>query len=108
MTRSVMAGVVVSVIAARGSAQSAQSAQSAVERELFRLEETFAQSVVKRDAAALRQLVAPGWVYSDESGVMQREEGIKAFTSGTDTVRSAGNDRMRAMVYGNTAIVIGE
>jgi len=78
------------------------------ERELYRLEDQFARAVVKRDAAALRRLVASRWVYSDESGVMERDAGVKAFTSGTDTVTSAGNDRMRAMVYGNTAVVIGE
>jgi ketosteroid isomerase-like protein len=83
-------------------------AQSPAERELYRLEETFAQAVVRRDAAALRALVAPRWVYSDESGVMTRDDGIRAFTSGADTVREAGNDRMRAIVYGNTAVVIGE
>ena len=81
---------------------------TSTERELFRLEDRFAQAVVKRDAAALRRMVAPRWVYSDESGVMEREAGVKAFTSGSDTVTSAGNDRMRALVYGNTAVVIGE
>ena len=83
-------------------------ADSATARELYRLEDQFAQAVVKRDRAALRRMVAPRWVYSDESGVMEREAGIKAFTSGTDTVTSAGNDRMRALVYGKSAVVIGE
>jgi ketosteroid isomerase-like protein len=83
-------------------------ADSAAARELYRIEDQFAQAVVRRDAAALRRIVAPRWVYSDESGVMEREAGVKAFTSGTDTVTSAGNDRMRALVYGTTAVVIGE
>jgi ketosteroid isomerase-like protein len=83
-------------------------ADTAAARELYRIEEQFAQAVVKRDAAALRRIVAPRWVYSDESGVMEREAGIRAFTSGSDTVTSAGNDRMRALVYGTTAVVIGE
>jgi ketosteroid isomerase-like protein len=85
----------------------AQPATSA-ERELYRLEDQFAQAVVKRDAATLRRLVAPRWVYSDESGVMERDAGIRAFTSGSDTVTQSGNDRMRALVYGNTAVVVGE
>ena len=104
MTRSVAVGIALTLVAARPAA----SQETAAERELFRLEERFAQAVVKRDAAALRQLVAPRWVYSDESGVMERDAGIRAFTSGADTVREAGNDRMRALVYGNTAVVIGE
>jgi ketosteroid isomerase-like protein len=77
------------------------------ERALFRLEDDFAQAVVKRDARALGQLVAPKWVYSDESGVMERAAGITAFTSGTDTVTKASNANMRAFIYGDAAVVIG-
>jgi ketosteroid isomerase-like protein len=77
------------------------------QRELERLENDWAQAVIRRDAAAMRRLVAPGWVYSDESGIMTREAGIKAFTAGTDTVTSAGNEEMRVHAYGNTAVVTG-
>ena len=80
---------------------------TATQRALYRLEDQWAQGVVHRDAAAVRRLVAPGWVYSDESGVMTREQGIASFTGGPDTVTSAGNEQMRAIVYGNTAVVIG-
>lgn len=85
----------------------AARAQARVERELFRLENAWADAVVHRDAAALGRFVAPRWVYSDESGVMDREAGIKAFTSGTDTVTQASNSGMRAFVYPNAAVVIG-
>jgi ketosteroid isomerase-like protein len=78
-----------------------------VEKTLFRLEDDFAQAVVKRDARALGKIVAPKWVYSDESGVMERDAGIKAFTSGTDTVTKASNANMRAFIYGDAAVVIG-
>jgi ketosteroid isomerase-like protein len=81
--------------------------KTATERTLFRLEAEWAQGVVKRDAATIRRMTAPRWVYSDESGTMNREQGVAAFTSGPDTVTSAGNDEMRAVVYGNTAVVIG-
>ena len=86
----------------------AHGQRSAVERTLTRLENDWAQAVVRRDSAAIARLVAPRWVYSDESGVMDRAAGIKAFTSGADTVTDAGNDRMRIIAYGNTAVVIGE
>ena len=78
-----------------------------VEKVLFKLEDDFTVAVVKRDPKALGRLVAPKWVYSDESGVMQRDEGIKAFTSGSDTVTSASNADMHALVYPNAAVVIG-
>ena len=77
------------------------------ERALFRLEAAWARAVIDRDAAAIRRIAAPQWVYSDESGTMSREDGIKAFTAGPDTVREAGNEQMRAIVYGNTAVVTG-
>jgi len=79
----------------------------AAERQLVQLENDWAQAVIRRDAAAMRRIVAPRWVYSDESGIMEREAGIKAFTAGTDTVTSAGNDEMRVLTYGNTAVVTG-
>ena len=85
----------------------AQVGQTATERTLFRLENEWAQGAVKRDAATIRRLTAPRWIYSDESGTMTREQGIAAFASGADTVSSAGNDGMHAAVYGNTAVVTG-
>ena len=77
------------------------------ERALFRLEAEWSRAVIARDAAGIRRIVAPEWVYSDESGTMSREEGIKAFTAGPDTVLQSGNERMRAIVYGNAAVVTG-
>ena len=96
------------VLAVSVTAQSVAKAKSSdVEKTLYRLEDDFARAVVRRDAKALDKLVAPRWVYSDESGVMDRAAGIKAFTSGTDTVTSASNETMKAIVYPNSAIVIG-
>lgn len=92
--------------AKRGAGQ-AGAGESATHRHLYALENEWAQGVVKRDAAAVRRLVAPRWIYSDESGTMNREQGIAAFTSGTDTVTAAGNDDMHAIVYGSTAVVTG-
>jgi ketosteroid isomerase-like protein len=87
--------------------RTATAPESATQRTLFKLENDWARAVVKRDAAAIGRLVAPRWVYSDESGVMNRAEGIKSFTSGPDTVREASNSEMKAIVYPNTAVVIG-
>ena len=88
-------------------ARAARPPAGTTERRLRQIEDDFAQAVVRRDAAALRRIVAPKWVYSDESGVMTRDEGIRAFTGGPDTVTSAGNDSMRVITYGSTAVVIG-
>jgi ketosteroid isomerase-like protein len=91
-----------------GSPSRASSAtEKATERELYRLEDAWAQAVVRRDAKALSHFIAPKWVYSDESGVMDRAAGIAAFTSGADTVHEASNSDMRANVYGTAAVVTG-
>jgi ketosteroid isomerase-like protein len=87
--------------------RSATASESAVQRTLFKLESDWAQAVVDRDARAIGRLVAPRWVYTDESGVMNRAEGIESFTSGADTVREASNSDMKAIVYPNAAVVIG-
>lgn len=104
MTRSPLAIVLLATLAVTPLA--AQDT-TATQRTLYRLENDWAQAVVKRDASVIRRLVAPKWVYSDESGMMNREQGIAAFTSGTDTVSQAGNEHMHAIIYGNTAVVTG-
>lgn len=85
----------------------AQQGSKADERALFTLENDWTQAVIRRDVALMHRLTAPKWVYSDESGVMEREAGIKAFTTGTDTVREASNENMRALIYDKSAVVIG-
>lgn len=102
-----MVALSTTVCAAQGRAPGAGADERAVARQLETLENRWAQAVVHRDTAALSRLIAPRWVYTDESGVMEREAGIKAFSSGTDTVRAAINRDMRALVYPGTAVVIG-
>ena len=99
--------IAIVMLAALVAAPLAAQDTTATQRTLYRLENDWAQGVVRRDAAAIRRLVAPKWVYSDESGMMNREQGIAAFSSGPDTVTEAGNEQMHAIVYGNTAVVTG-
>ncbi len=99
--------VSLAVLGALVTARPVTAQQTVTERALFRLETEWAQGVVKRDAATIRRMTATRWVYSDESGTMNRDQGVAAFTTGPDTVTAAGNDEMRAAVYGNTAVVTG-
>ena len=87
-------------------AAEAQSTAKA-EQALVNLENDWTTAVIKRDVKLMERLTAPKWVYSDESGVMERVAGIKAFTSGPDTVKKASNENMRVFVYGKSAVVIG-
>ena len=100
-------GAIVALLFAATSRLAAQQGSKADEQALFKLENDWTQAVVKRDAALMHRLTAPKWVYSDESGVMEREAGIKAFTTGSDTVREASNEKMRALIYDKSAVVIG-
>ena len=83
------------------------AAAQSQEKSLYKLEDDFAAAVVKRDVKTIERLTAPHWVYSDESGVMERDAAIKAFTSGPDSVTAASNEKVRAIVYGKTAVVVG-
>lgn len=76
------------------------------QRTLAKLENDWAQAVIRRDAKAIRRLVDAQWVYTDESGVMTREQGITAFTTGTDTVQQAGNEEMKIYLHGRTVAVV--
>lgn len=80
---------------------------SATERTLYKLEDDWTRGLVRRDASVFRRLVAPGYVYSDESGISTRDQIIAQMTAGTDTVTMAANEGMRAHVYGATAVVTG-
>ncbi|MGI8497503.1 MAG: nuclear transport factor 2 family protein [Gemmatimonadaceae bacterium] len=82
-------------------------ARGAVERALLRLEDDWAAALVARDAGAFRRLIAPEWVYTDERGQMGKPAAIKEFTTGSDTVTAAANEDMRALIYGNAAVVTG-
>jgi ketosteroid isomerase-like protein len=92
---------------ARRGKEPAAVAESAVERTLFALEEDWTRALVRRDGATFDRLLAPRFVYTENDQVMTKEELIRAVVSGADTVESAGNEDMRAHVYGNTAIVTG-
>ena len=95
-----------SVVAAQGTNARSAKDSSLDERTLAKLENDWAQAVIRRDAKAIRTLVAPQWVYTDESGTMTREQGITAFTTGTDTVLMAGNEQMKITLYENKVAVV--
>lgn len=81
--------------------------RSAAERELFRLEDGWTTALVRRDTGYFRRTLAPGYVYSDETGVADREQTLREMTASSDTVTYAANEDMRAHVYGTTGVVTG-
>src|SRR5919201_671458 len=89
----------------RGGARG--GAGSGVGRTLFALEDDWARALVRRDGATFSRLLAPGFVYTENDRVMAREDVIRDVTAGSDTVTWAGNEDMRAHVFGQTVVVTG-
>ena len=80
---------------------------TSAERALFALEEEWTRALVARDAATFDRLLAPRFVYTENAEVLTKRQLIDAVVRGTDTVETAGNEDMKAYVYGNTAVVTG-
>ena len=83
----------------------AQSSRSA--RTLLRLEDQWASALIARDAGFFRRTLHADYVYSDERGTFNKEQVIAEQVGGTDTVKVASNEDMRAHVHGNAAVVTG-
>jgi predicted amidohydrolase YtcJ len=84
---------------------SAISASSAHALPLAR-EEEWTRGLVARDPKTFERLLAPGFVYTEDSGVMSRDDVIASAT-GEDTITWAGNENMKAHDFGNTQIITG-
>jgi ketosteroid isomerase-like protein len=84
-----------------------QSAANAAgtEQILTRLENDWAQALVRSDTATFQRLMAPSFVYTEDATVMNKEELIRSIM--TDRVTSARNQGMKVHAYGDTAVVTG-
>ena len=84
------------------------SVQDADTRALLRLEDSWASSLVTRDFMAFNHLLAPGFVYTENDQLMDRDAVIQSVVAGPDTVTAAHNDSMVVHRYGSvTAVVTG-
>jgi hypothetical protein len=73
-------------------AQSSANA-SETERILTRLENDWAHALVRRDTATFHRLIAPGFVYTEDATVMNKEELIRSIVADrmTDMIQSRGS-----------------
>jgi predicted amidohydrolase YtcJ len=69
-------------------------------------EEEWTRGLVARDPKAFDRLLAPGFVYTEDAGVMSRDDVIASAT-GDDTTSWAGNEDMKAHDFGSTQIITG-
>ena len=69
-------------------------------------EEEWTRGLVARDPSAFARLLAPGFVYTEDAGVMSRDDVIASAT-GDDTTTWAGNEGMKVHDFGSTQIITG-
>jgi len=89
------------------SAGSVTAQSSATKRQLLRLEDGWANALVRRDTAYFRRTLAPGFVYSEDARSFTRDEVLRDLVSPSDTVGEAHNEAMEVHDFGATAVVTG-
>jgi len=77
-----------------------------MEEELLKLEEQFAEAIIKNDPEAIKPLVADDWIIINaDGGIIDRERFFEVIKSGTLTHEMMESDDMRVRVYGDSAVV---
>ncbi len=69
-------------------------------------EDEWTRGLVARDPKVFDRLLAPGFVYTENDGVMSRDDVIASAT-GDDTTTWAGNEGMKVHDFGDAQIVTG-
>lgn len=72
----------------------------------IQLEDEWAAALVRRDTRAFDRLLAPGFVYTENALVMDREEVIKSVT-GPDRVEWARNEGLKVHDFGDVQVITG-
>jgi ketosteroid isomerase-like protein len=72
----------------------------------IQLEEQWANALVKRDTRTFDRLLAPGFIYTEDATVMNRDEVIKSI-SGPDRVEWARNEGLKIHDFGDVQVITG-
>jgi ketosteroid isomerase-like protein len=77
-----------------------------MEEELLKLEEQFAEAIVKNDSDAIERLVADECVIINaDGGIIDKKRFLEVIRSGTLTHQMMESDDIRVRVYGDSAVV---
>ena len=77
-----------------------------MEEELLKLEEQFAEAIIKNDLGAIERLVADEWIIINaDGGIIDKERFLEVIGSGTLTHEMMESDNMRVRIYGDSAVV---
>lgn len=74
---------------------------------LMRLEDGWAQALVKRDRKPFARMLAAGFVYTENERVSTREAVLRDIISEGDTVTAAHNEDMAPHLFLGTGVVTG-
>ena len=78
------------------------------EEELLKLEEAFAEAIVKNDLEGIGRLVADDWIIIDPNGeIVDRTRFFEVIKSGALTHDTMESEDFRVRVYGDCAVVTG-
>jgi ketosteroid isomerase-like protein len=72
----------------------------------IQLEDQWTSALVRRDTRTFDRLLAPGFVYTEDASVMDRNDVIKS-VSGPDRVEWARNEGMRLHSFGDAHVITG-
>jgi len=77
-----------------------------MEDELLRIEEAFAEAIVRNDLESIGRLVADDWVVIDPNGeIVDRARFFEVIKSGALTHDTMDSEDFRVRVYGDSAVV---
>ena len=78
------------------------------EEELVKLENEFAEAIVRNDLDGLGRLVADEWIIIDpDGGIVGRARFFEVIKSGALTHQTMESEDLRVCVYGDSAVVTG-
>lgn len=72
----------------------------------IRLEDQWTTALVRRNTRTFERLLAPGFIYTENASVMDRNDVIKS-VSGSDRVEWARNEGMRVHDFGEVQVITG-
>jgi ketosteroid isomerase-like protein len=77
-----------------------------MEEELLKLEEQFAEAIVKNDLEAIGRFVTDEWIIINaDGGIIDKERFLGVIKSGTLTHEMMESDDIRVRLYGDSAVV---
>jgi ketosteroid isomerase-like protein len=77
-----------------------------MEEELLKLEDRFAEAIIKNDPGAIERLVADDWIIINaDGGIIDKTRFLGVIKSGILTHEMMESDEMRVRIYGDSAVV---